>query len=376
MQTKGTGASTLLDALYILQELLDGPRSYWALLRASPRHAAAFVADLRHLLEEGLVAHAGSHLWLTEDGRALAARQGLRARQDVTCPACRGRGIVAAGELRAVLERLRALRRQAPEPLACFDQGAVTAEVSVLRVAWMHRQGDLAGRALLLLGDDDLTSLAAALSGLPRRIHVLEADERLVRFLTDVARAEGWEGYLSVEPYDVRDGLPERLQGRFDVFLTDPVETLEGIRLFLSRATEALREGGAGYFGLTRLESSLAKWREIQRSLLEMGYAITAILPQFQEYELEHVLDSGWRIVTEAPVPVEEPDVLFYTSSLVRVQLVGAPQPAVTGPVLMGDELYVDDEAYVTAPEAGERPEPRVEAAASPPRPRPSFNGR
>lgn len=359
MQTKGTEASVALHARYILEHLLDGPRSYWALLRASRRHAAAFIADLRELLRSGLIAYDEPHFSLTPEGRALAARYGIRPRRDVMCRSCRGRGVTLAAEFGAVLQRFRQLTRSRPEAIALYDQGAVTPEVSVLRVAYMYEQGDLEGRDLLLLGDDDLTSIAAALSGLPRRIHVAEADERLVAFIADVARSQGWDDYLTVEPYDVRWGLPEHLRGHFDVFFTDPVETLDGILLFLSRGTEALREGGAGYFGLTHLESSLAKWREIQRGLLDMGYAITAILPQFQEYALEHVLDNDWRVVTEAPVELRPPDVLFYTSSLVRLQLVGTPQPLYTGPVLMGRELYYDDEAYATSPGTSDGATPR-----------------
>jgi len=350
MQTKGTEASVVVDARYILAELLDGPRSYWALLRSSRRHPAEVIADLRQLLRSGLVEYAGHEFSLTPEGTALAARYGLRAHRDVKCPSCRGRGVILPGEFRSILERFRELTRQRPEAIALYDQGAVTPEVSVLRVAFMYQQGDLEGRDLLLLGDDDLTCIAAALSGLPRRIHVAEADERLVSFIADVAQAEGWDDYLTVQTYDVRWGLPEELRGRFDVFFTDPVETLNGILLFLSRGTEALREGGTGYFGLTHLEASASKWREIQRGLLEMGYAITAILPQFQEYALEHVLDNDWRVVTEAPVPPGEPDMLFYTSSLFRLQLVGPPQPVYTGPVMMGRELYYDEEAYVTSP--------------------------
>lgn len=350
MQTKGTEASVALHARYILEQLLDGPRSYWALLRSSRRHAAEFIADLRELLSSGLIEYDESGFSLTPEGRVLAARHGIRPRRNVICPSCSGRGVTLFSEFDAMLQRFRQITRNRPEAISLYDQGAVTPEVSVLRVAYMYEQGDLAGRDLLLLGDDDLTSIAAALSGLPRRIHVAEADERLVAFIADVSRSQGWDDYLTVEPYDVRWALPERLRARFDVFITDPVETLEGILLFLSRGTEALRERGAGYFGLTQLESSMAKWREIQRGVLEMGYAITAILPQFQEYALDHVLDNDWRIVTEAPVELGPPDVLFYTSSLVRLQLVGAPQPLYSGPVLMGRELYYDDEAYATSP--------------------------
>lgn len=350
MQTRGTGATVTLHARHILGQLLDGPRSYWALLRGSRQHAAQFIGELRELLAGGLVAYSRAQFHLTPQGQELARRLGLRAPQPVRCTSCTGRGITLSPTFSSALERFRTIARGRPEALALYDQGAVTPEVSLLRVAYMYQQGDLEGRDLFLLGDDDLTSIAAALTELPRRIHVVEADERLVSFIESVAREQGWEGYLTVETYDVRTELPAHLKGRFDVFVTDPVETLEGMLLFLSRCTAALREGGAGYFGLSRLEASAQKWREIQRGLLEMGYAITAVVPEFHEYALDRVLESGWRVVSEAPVPLGPPDVLFYTSSLFRVQLVDTPQPLYTGPVLMGRELYYDDEAYVTSP--------------------------
>lgn len=248
-----------------------------------------------------------------------------------------------------MLEEFTLLARRRPKASPEFDQGYVTPEVTVLRVALMLERGDLPGRDLLLLGDD-LTSLAAALSGLPRRVHVLDVDGRLVDFINETARRRGWD-HVRAERYDVRDDLPDPLRGRFDVFFTDPVETVPGLLLFLSRCTEALRgPGAAGYFGLSALESSKAKWLPIQRGLLEMGYAITEALPQFQEYEIDEVLDRGYRIVTKAPVPLPEPDVRFYTSTVFRLELVDEPRPILRGHVPMGRELYYDEEAYLTLP--------------------------
>jgi predicted methyltransferase len=221
----------------------------------------------------------------------------------------------------------------------------VTPETTVRRLALMAQQGDLVGRDILLLGDDDLTGIAAALSGLPRRICVLDVDERIVSFVRDVARDRGWD-HVYAEVYDARDGLPSYLRGQFDVFFTDPIDTVKGLLLFLSRCTEGLREpGSAGYFGLSYLEASWRKWRQIQQGILDMGFAITDMLGAFHDYQLEDIVAQDWARM--APVPVKEPDIPFYVSTVYRLELVEEPRPLFFGRVEFGQDLYYDEEFCV-----------------------------
>ena len=168
--------------------------------------------------------------------------------------------------------------------------------------------------------------------------------------------AEEYDFPVEAGIYDVREDLPSDVLGLYDVFITDPVETLPGIRLFLSRAASGLKgEGSAGYFGLTTQESSLRKWREIERMLMDMNFAITDILRRFSTYPSTGNIGAA---LQEYPVYIRLRDILgvlpppetdFYSSSLVRVELVDRPRPLVTGHVELTDEIYVDDEAYVTA---------------------------
>lgn len=81
--------------------------------------------------------------------------------------------------------------KERPEAIQDFDQGYVTPESTLARVALAWNWGDLEGKEVLVLGDDDLTGLAAALTGLPKRVVVLDADPRIVRFLERAAKAEG-----------------------------------------------------------------------------------------------------------------------------------------------------------------------------------------
>lgn len=339
--------SRRVDAL-LLRALYRGSKSYWELMREGQAQTHKVLESLQALLKSELVTYDGNRFVLTEAGRRQAEALGLDRVADQRCQTCAGRGILLQPPFDRVLEAFREIVAMRPKATPDFDQGYVTPETTVLRLALMAQRGDLAGRDLLLLGDDDLTGIAAALSGLPRRIFVLDVDERIVGFIRDVARDRGWKN-VHAEVYDVQDPLPESLRGQFDVFFTDPVETLRGILLFLSRCTEALRgPGSAGYFGLSYLEASWKKWRDIQRGLLDMGFAITDMLGAFQDYQLENIVAQGYPVAKMAPVPVKEPDIPFYVSTVYRLELADEPRPHFTGRVELGRDLYYDEEACVT----------------------------
>ncbi|HEY8347338.1 MAG TPA: bis-aminopropyl spermidine synthase family protein [Symbiobacteriaceae bacterium] len=351
MASTGIAVEAHRTQVLLLRTLYFGPRSFWELLRAGRAHTHQVLEALQGLLSSELVTYDGSNFVITPAGRRQVEELGLDRVADTHCEICAGRGHVLRPPFDHVLAEFREIAALRPRATSDFDQGYVTPEVTVLRLALMAQHGDLAGRDLLLLGDDDLTGIAAALSGLPRRICVLDVDERIVQFIREVARDRGWQN-LQAEVYDVRTALPSHLRGQFDVFFTDPVETLKGIFLFLSRCTEALRgPGAAGYFGLSYLEASWRKWRQIQQGLLQMGYAITEMRSAWQDYLLEDIVARGYPVAQMAPVPVQEPDVAFYTSTVYRLQLVEAPQPIYSGPVELGRELYYDEEACVTLPE-------------------------
>jgi predicted methyltransferase len=335
----------------LLRALRSGPKSFWYLMRSGQAQTHQVLDALQELLQRELIAHEKDQFAITEAGRRHMTALGLDPVDEQRCEACSGRGIALRPPFDRVLRDFQAIAAHRPKATPDFDQGYVTPETTVLRLALMAERGDLAGRDLLLLGDDDLTSIAAALSGLPRRIGVLEVDERIIQFIRDVSKDRGWD-HLEVVPYNAKEGLPSHFRGQFDVFFTDPVETVKGLLLFLSRCTEGLRGPGAsGYFGLSYLEASWRKWRKIQQGILDMGYAITDMLGAFQDYQLENIVAQGYPVAQMAPVPVEEPDLPFYTSTVFRLELVEEAAPLFTGSIELGRDLYYDEEACVTLPE-------------------------
>ena len=334
----------------ILRALLAKEMTFWDLILRQTSHFSQLTQSLLDLEGEGLIQWKSDRLTLTPKGREEAREAGLRPLYPLKCPTCSGRGITLDGPFQEVLKEFKKISVNRPKAIPEFDQGYVEPEVSVARVAFLYSRGDLENQHLIILGDDDLTSIAAALSGMPRHITVLEIDERLLHFISQVASNYGFKDLITLHKYDVQRPLPNEAIRGSDVFFTDPVETLSGITLFLSRCAEALKgKGCSGYFGLTHLEASRAKWHEIQRRLLEMKFAITDIIRDFHEYALGNVefILKEYPLINPEHLSIPPAPAHWYTSSLVRVEAIDNPSPLYLGAVELGDELYIDPETYV-----------------------------
>lgn len=125
-----------------------------------------------------------------------------------------------------------------PIPDRRYDQFTTTVETTAKRAALLDWFGDIAGKRLLFLGDDDFTSVAAANTRKASRITVLDVDNRILDTIGDVIINENLE--IDLENYDARKVLPATYNQKYDVVFTDPPYTPEGIELFVSRAVKAL----------------------------------------------------------------------------------------------------------------------------------------
>ncbi len=219
------------------------------------------------------------------------------------------------------------LTRDRPEPVVRFDQGYVTVESVMNRLRVLDSRDDLAGASVLLVGDDDLTSLALCLTMLPARVAVAEIDRRLLEFLG--RRRQDLPIPLELYEYDVRNPLPANLVGAFDVSFCDPLETEQGFRLFIMRCREGLvGPGSALYFGLTDVECPPERWLGFQEFLVGMGLRITDLWRSLHRYVLperdfvaEEIEGARKYIRGSGPDPGKLP---WYHSSLVRTELVSA----------------------------------------------------
>ena len=180
---------------------------------------------------------------LTPAGRALLGRPapgaerglpGLRRHAGSAVPA-------ALAGLQARLERAAA---GAPGAKPELDQTHCTVGTKIRRVLRMHEAGALAGRRILLLGDDDLISVAIAafargpggIAAGVERLTVVDSDPEVLAWAGE--QIAGTAVAAELVEHDLRRPLPAGLAGAFDVACTDPPYTVAGAELFLSRAVD------------------------------------------------------------------------------------------------------------------------------------------
>jgi hypothetical protein len=94
------------------------------------------------------------------------------------------------------------------------------------------------GSRVLVLGDDDLVSLALVHMTDQLKIDVLELDEDLVAFLHE----KGGDR-LNVLECNLRYGVPDEMKKAYDCVTTDPPYAKDGMRFFLECARDSLADG-------------------------------------------------------------------------------------------------------------------------------------
>lgn len=334
--------ATARDVARVLAAVLASS-DIWRILDLASLPVLATCEGLQAFFEQGWVKFLGERVLITEEGKKAAEALGIGPAQELRCPRCRGRGL-ELGPFRELARDFARAAKGRPEAAQEFDQGYVTEETTVARIALACARGDLVGKEIIVLGDDDLVSLAAALTRLPKKVVALDVDARIVEFLRRAAKTEKLA--LEVYQHDLREPLPAELLRRFDTFFCDPTESFRGYLAFAHRGISALRgPGAAGYLGLTRLEASLTKWQRIQRALLEAGAVITDLFPNFHEYVNWQYIETmrAWSYLPVKRVPGKfEP---WYRSALIRVELVGEPK---VENVRYSGDIFTDEEAATT----------------------------
>jgi hypothetical protein len=252
------------------------------LARATRLPIPVAAAIRRELEKMGVIARRGGAV-LTEEGeRYVREELGMAEGREHKM---RGSGseILIPDEYAETLEKLREYSNLRLEPSPQLDQAFATPETALRRVLYLLEQGDLEGRDVLFLGDDDFTSVAAGLIGVAKGITVLDIDERLIKVIEGVSRAAG----LGVEcvVHDLRLPLPEELRGRFDVVLTDPPYTVSGLELFLSRGVDALRRRKTASVYLCFADKPPMEMLEVHRAITGMGLFVRELIPRFNLYE-------------------------------------------------------------------------------------------
>ncbi|MQA87568.1 MAG: putative methyltransferase [Streptosporangiales bacterium] len=192
------------------------------------------------------------------------------------------------------LAEMESLVEAAPGPLAALDHVPAIPETVLKRAYFMLHTYELRGARILCLGDHDLTSLGIFLAGGEDglTVDVVDVDERTLEYIDREAnrRDFGVQCYFG----DLRIGLPSALKGAYDLIFTDPPYTPEGMRLFVSRGLEALRDDRNGRllvaYGFGEQHPALGL--SVQNALAPLHLVYEAVLPGFNRYTAAQAIGS------------------------------------------------------------------------------------
>jgi len=318
------------------------------LARAARLPVPVTAAIRRELEKRGILARKGGAT-LTEQGeKYVRERLGLASEVGPAHSAYSGRQAAIPDEYAEVMKKLMDCSALRPEPFLMLDQAHATPDTALRRALYMLEEGDLEGREVLFLGDDDLTSVAAGLLGAARGITAIDIDGRLLGAIEEISDREklGIECIL----HDLREPLEEGLVDRFDVVLTDPPYTLPGLRLFLSRAIDALRPRKTSSIYLAFPDKPPLEMLEAHRAINGMGLYVRELIPRFNIYEGAEILANTTFMAKLTVTEVASPAV---TGVFRGALYTGEVRPTVrTYRCRCGEEVRVGSgEAYATVEE-------------------------
>lgn len=314
----------------ILYSLQRKPMSFWNLLAENQFLLGDFLKAINELYEEGMITLKNSKLQLTEKAKKMLNRKASLYYSEI-CSTCKGKLVLPSKKLLELQKLYKNISKKHPPILAEFYQGRVRPEDTVARVALMHKYGDVADKNIVLIGDDDLLSIALALTELPKRIVVFDIDERFEKFLNEVSKK--YKLNIEFVQYDVANPLSREFVRKFDVFSCEPLETDTGFKAFFARGAACLKAYGSGYIGLTKLEVSLKRWAKFEKLFVENGFAITDIIRDFSWYydsEREEEREEYQRFSKKLKFnPGKNPGVCWYRATLFRIESLGKHKTAI-----------------------------------------------
>lgn len=181
-----------------------------------------------------------------------------------------------------------------PTPEFALDQSHADISTVIKKTLYLLKKGDIEGRRIIFLGDDDLISLAVGLTKFANEITVVDIDDRVLNFLSNTARNLSLKNF-NVLHHDLRDPIPKNFVNKYDLAVMDPPYTNEGLRLFLKRAKQVLKSNilvdGRNYsiIGKKCLLSFGNKppgeMQKLQLSILDHGFIINEMIPDFNHYK-------------------------------------------------------------------------------------------
>ncbi|MBC6418112.1 MAG: bis-aminopropyl spermidine synthase family protein [Prochloron sp. SP5CPC1] len=220
-------------------------------------------------------------------------------------------------KLKEAFEKFVTLAEDRPGENSNYQQRHLTFRSSFLRALYMLARGDIANKRVVLIGDDDLTSLALQLLAPSVKLLVLEIDRDILHFLE--MRGESLPGQCTYQIMDVSTSWNTSLNGSFSTVLCDPSKELYD--LFLQRVGELLNPvRGVFYTCFDQTYSRDRTDQEFLSQIVARGFYITDVIPRFVNYHrYRSSLSSEFETIIPHPRPGK--DSICFQESLVRAEL-------------------------------------------------------
>ncbi|MFX1487500.1 MAG: bis-aminopropyl spermidine synthase family protein, partial [Promethearchaeota archaeon] len=188
------------------------------------------------------------------------------------------------------LNNIKSFLENRPSPEFALDQSHADFPTVLKKTLYLVKRGDIEGRRIIFLGDDDFISLAVGLTKLAKEITVVDIDQRILDFLSESALKLSIDNF-NIFSLDLRESIPQDLLNKYDVVVMDPPYTNEGLRLFLKRAREVVKSNikinNKNYpiIGKKCVLSFGNKppgdMQKLQVSILDHGFIINEMIPDF-----------------------------------------------------------------------------------------------
>jgi len=225
----------------IIRSLADSPKTFWEVSIDCDGLIKDMFVSIKELLDEKIILFKENKFYLADEKKYDYIKKDFKKE---------------FGEFQKI-----AVDR--PSSVMEYFQAEISDDGLLKRMKFIYERGDLVGKDFFILGDDDLFSILIALTGLANRIVVTEIDNRVSDLIKKISDQMNLK--IEISEYNCADPLPKEYQHGFDVFITDPVETVPGFRAFMTRGIESLKHPGAAYFGLSEIECSPKSWHIFQK---------------------------------------------------------------------------------------------------------------
>ncbi|MCX7702896.1 MAG: bis-aminopropyl spermidine synthase family protein [Planctomycetota bacterium] len=302
----------------------------WELIRRSDEYIRVMMGLFEALHNEGYVeTDEEGKIFFSRKGEKLVEELGVKILDKGLSVDSGKYGLSLPPRFKEILDEMRRIYTEVI-PKDNFDQAPLLPEASVYKALYVAQRGDLSGKSVVTVGDDDLLSLIFGMTGEPKRVLAVDIDEQVLGVISEYSRKMGLG--VDVMQSDFRLDIPPEVCGKFDTFVTEPPDTVDGITLFVSRGVQFLKKevGKVGYCGVSTTACPPLGIVQLGKNFAEMGLVVSAWLTKFSEYppvrtELKHIE------VPDFYDPFYPPSRVWYVSDLVRLKTTNSTKPLIKG---------------------------------------------